>query len=94
MSKPFLFVIARGDSKRFDLAMRHFGDEPAVEIVYDRRAGDRRTRCTAWVSEEERRWGARRGLDISEDLSVTGWAYIRRQDAADEPRGGAERHRG
>jgi len=49
MSKPFLFVIARGDSKRYELAMKHSGDESAVEIVYDRRASDRRTRRAAQV---------------------------------------------
>jgi len=89
MSKPFLFVIARGDSKRYELAMKHSGDESAVEIVYDRRASDRRTRRTAQVLEDERRRRTRRGLDISQDLSLTGWAYIRRQDAADEPQPGA-----
>ena len=77
MSKPFLFVIARGDSKRFELAMKHSGDESAVEIVYDRRASDRRTRRAAQVLDERRR-RKRRGLDISQDLSLTGWAYIRR----------------
>ena len=89
MSKLFLFVIARRDSKRFALAMKHFGDEPAVEIVYDRRASDRRTRRTAQVLEAERRRRTRRGLDISQDLSLTGWAYIRRKDLADEPQPGA-----
>ncbi len=84
MSKPFLFVIARGDSKRYELAMKHFGDEPAVEIVYDRR-----TRRTAQVLEDERRPRKRRGLDISQDLSSTGWAYIRREPSAYEPQPGA-----
>ncbi len=60
--------------------MKHSGDESALEIVYDRRASDRRTRRTAQVLDEERRWGARRGLDISQDLSLAGWAYIRRED--------------
>jgi len=89
MSKPFLFVIARGDSKRFELATKHFGDEPEVEIVYDRRASDRRTRRTAQVLEDERRRRTRRGLDISQDLSLTGWAYIRRKESAYEPQPGA-----
>ena len=88
MSKPFLFVIARGDSKRYELAMKHSGDESAVEIVYDRRASDRRTRRAAQVLDERRR-RKRRGLDISQDLFLTGWAYIRRKDSADEPQPGA-----
>ncbi len=89
MSKPFLFVIALGDSKRYELAMKHFGDEPEVEIVYDRRASDRRTRRAGQVLEEERRRRKRRGLDISQDLSLTGWAYIRRKDLLYEPQPGA-----
>ncbi len=36
-----------------------------------------------------RRRRKRRGLDISQDLSLTGWAYIRRKDSADEPQPGA-----
>ncbi len=66
MSKPFLFVIARGDSTRYELAMKHFGDKPEVEIVYDRRASDRRTRRAAQVLEDERRRRKRRGLDTSQ----------------------------
>ncbi len=92
MSKPFLFVIARGDSKRFEFAMKRFGKEPAVEILYDRRASDRRARRAAQVLEDERRQCTRRGLDISQDLSLTGWAYIRRQDASHELQSGAEGH--
>jgi hypothetical protein len=69
--------------------MKHSGDESAVEIVYDRRASDRRTRRATQVLEADRRRRKRRGLDISQDLSLTGWAYIRRKDLPYEPQPGA-----
>ena len=82
MSKPFLFVIARGHTKRYDLATRHFGDEQEVEIVYDRRVCERRASQPTGAAEAERRRRDRRGYDISQDLSLSGWAYIRRADPA------------
>jgi hypothetical protein len=78
MSRPFLFVIARGHTKRYDLANRHFGDEQEVEIVYDRRVGERRASRASEDAEAERRLKDRRGYDIS----LSGWAYIRRAGSA------------
>jgi hypothetical protein len=62
--------------------MKHFGDEPEVEIVYDRRARDRRARAASQVIGTERHPRDRRGYDISQDLSLSGWAYIRRTEPA------------
>ena len=78
MSKFFLFVIARGDTKRYELASQHFGEEPEVEIVFDRRVCARRAKRAAHIIGDERRQNDRRWYDISQDLSLSGWAYIRR----------------
>src|SRR5712691_4054838 len=78
MSKFFLFVIAQGDTKRYELASQHFGEEPEVEIVFDRRVCARRAKRAAHIVGGERRQNERRWYDISQDLSLSGWAYIRR----------------
>jgi len=83
MSKFFLFVIARGDTKRYELASQHFGEEPEVEIVFDRRVCARRAKRAAHIVGDERRQNERRWYDISQDLSLSGWAYIRRVIGAD-----------
>jgi hypothetical protein len=88
IDKPFLFVIARGHIRRFEQATHHFGVEREVEIVYDRRLGDRRADRPGQPAEGERRLRERRVYDISQDLSLSGWAYIRRANPPDRPGSG------
>ena len=79
MSAPFLFVIARREVERFDFVRRHFAAEPEVEVVFDRRVGQRRG-LDARAPSEERRNLDRRRRDVSPDLNSLGWAYVRRAE--------------
>jgi len=95
MGPPFLFVIARHDRERLDFVRRHFGREPEVEVVLDRRGRERRGRRAP--EPIERRHQDRRQHDVSGDLQAIGWAYVRRADplranlatAVGSPEGGA-----
>ncbi|HET7875761.1 MAG TPA: hypothetical protein VFN71_09560 [Methylomirabilota bacterium] len=82
LNRPFLFVIARGNTRRFEQATHHFGEEAEVEIVYDRRLRERRAERLSAPADEERRHRERRAYDISQDLFLSGWAYIRRAEPA------------
>ena len=80
MSSPFLFVIAEHDPERVDFVRDHFGGEPEVEVVLDRRGRQRRGRRAPVAFE--RRHQDRRQYDVSGDLRAVGWAYVRRADLA------------
>jgi len=72
-----LFIVAAGRDDLADLLRRQFADVPdSVEVVADRRMGDRR-RHDLPVSSD-RRLGSRRRLDVEADLSSIGWALVRR----------------
>lgn len=79
MSKPYLLVVGRDETKRYELANGLLGVRPEVEVVYDRRVCERRAERARHVVPERRR-GERRSLDISPDLSAKGWAHVRRRD--------------
>jgi hypothetical protein len=73
-----LFIVAAGRDDLADLLRRQFADVPdSVEIVADRRTGDRRRRDLPVSSD--RRVGSRRRHDVHADLSSIGWALVRRR---------------
>ena len=72
-----LFVVAAGRGDLADLLRRQFADvADSVEIVPDRRVGDRRHQDMPVPSD--RRLGRRRRYDVEADLQSIGWALIRR----------------
>jgi len=73
---PFLFIVSPGETERYEFVKRHFADESDVEVLYDRRMGERR-RSPRRVADE-RRQSERRRDDLSRDLRAIGWAYVRR----------------
>jgi len=76
--KRLLFVVASGRGDLVDLLQRQFADvADAVEIVPDRRTGERRTHAVR--VGVDRRVGERRTRDVDEDLRSMGWALIRRR---------------
>lgn len=80
MEKSLLFVIGRGNGPRYEMARQLFAARSDAEILYDRRMGDRRGTHAAGPGVEERRRSERRTWDITPDLSVKGWAYVRHSD--------------
>jgi hypothetical protein len=75
--RQILFIVAAGRQDLMEHLRRQFADVPAaVEIVTDRRAGERRLR-DAPVGVN-RRATDRRANDIESDLLTIGWAMVRR----------------
>jgi hypothetical protein len=71
-----LFVVSRAEPKRYEYLRTAFAGEEAVEIVFDRRVGQRRQHPIPY--EEDRRRGERRARDLSHELDRLGYTLIRR----------------
>lgn len=71
-----VFVVSRTQPERYAFLKRAFEGEEAVEIVLDRRHGERR-RQPATCAQERRRRDRRARLGTGE-LDRLGWTLIRR----------------
>jgi hypothetical protein len=71
-----VFVVSRQQPDRYDFLKRAFSDEETVEIVLDRRCGQRRRQSVA--SDTERRRSDRRTMDRNGEIDRLGWTLIRR----------------
>lgn len=72
---PILFVVARDRPDLLDHLRRHFEDEPAVEVIVDRR------RRTGAAGPPNGSGPDRRRLSVARDLQTLGWALVRRLPA-------------
>jgi hypothetical protein len=70
-----LFIVARERQDLYEHLRRAFADAPAVEVIFDRRVGERRQHRVP--QENERRQRDRRTRDISNDVQSLGWALVR-----------------
>jgi hypothetical protein len=70
-----VLVVARDRQKLYEYARRAFADNPTVEVVLDRRRGERRTADRPGTPE--RRRGDRRLTAIDDHLRALGWAVVR-----------------
>ena len=76
--RGILFVVAAGRADLVDLLQQRFADVPGtVQIVRDRRVGDRRQHALS--VGVDRRKSERRTRDVQDDLNGIGWAVIRRR---------------
>ena len=73
---PFLFIVSPNDTAHYEFVKRYFADECDVEVVCDRRRGERRRNRRSQAHEQRQR--DRRRNDVSRDLRAIGWAYVRR----------------
>ena len=71
-----LFVVSRAEPKRYEYLRTAFAGEEAMEIVFDRRVGQRRRSPMPY--EGDRRRGDRRARDLSHELDRLGYALVRR----------------
>ncbi len=70
------FIVATADQALYEYLTREFAGRPDVEVILDRRRGDRRRERLARTPE--RRTGDRRSRSrIDDDLAVLGFAVIR-----------------
>jgi hypothetical protein len=71
-----IFVVARDREKLFDYAKRAFSGNSSVEVVLDRRRGERRG--SDKTGSPDRRRGDRRLMnEIDNHLRALGWAVVR-----------------
>jgi ribosomal protein S18 acetylase RimI-like enzyme len=74
LAGPRLYVVARDQSVLFAQIRRDLGKIPEVEVVQDRRQGERRRRPV--FTAPERRVGDRRLVSVDEDLARYGRAVV------------------
>ena len=74
----FLYIVAREEPAHYEqlyVWLRRDMADATVELTFDRRHDERRTR--AWTVEAERRQGDRRRHHVEEELARVGWARVR-----------------
>jgi hypothetical protein len=69
-----LFIVARPDGALHGYLSRHFAGRPDVDVISDRRYGERRRATKSMVIE--RRRAARRRNSTSADLAALGVAIV------------------
>jgi hypothetical protein len=70
-----LFIVARHDRDLYEYLKIRFDGRPDVDVIYDRRVGERR--CRRESPDCERRAGDRRSrTSIDEDLELLGFAVL------------------
>jgi hypothetical protein len=74
-----LFIVARQQPHLYSYLLREFSEEPDVQVIMDRRFGERRRRGDRrTVPRGDRRQGDRRGkLEIDAQLAAIGYAFVR-----------------
>jgi hypothetical protein len=71
-----IFIVAQDRPDLYRYLSQTFGDAENVQVIWDRRNGDRR-RLTAARKTGERRGGDRRGrASVEHDLRTVGYAFI------------------
>ena len=72
----FLFVVSRDDTKTYSYLKHAMASEGVIDVVLDRRNGDRRH--AGRTTLPDRRHQCRRQRDVTGDLRVYGWALVHR----------------
>jgi hypothetical protein len=76
-AKQQLVIVARDRAKLYEYTKRAFAGNPSVEVVLDRRRGERRSSGDRANLPERRRGDRRLVLDIDNHLKALGWAVMR-----------------
>jgi len=78
----FLFIVARQLPRVYDHLCQQFAGEPNVEVIMDRRKGERREPEPAVPppGPDRREGERRRNTDADEQLRVMGYAFVRITD--------------
>jgi hypothetical protein len=82
-----LLIVSRHNSTLYSYACSEFeGLGQDIDVVLDRRRGERRRRPEPGGADSERRRADRRAYAIDEDLRGIGWALVRRDLPPGPPR--------
>jgi hypothetical protein len=71
----FLFIVSRGNAKLASYLQHHFTGDATVQVVVDRRHGERRQQ-TADVATERRRADRRSRPHVDKELRLTSFAIV------------------
>jgi hypothetical protein len=75
-----MFIIAPGQRALYDSLRRTFANDPTVEVVMDRRTGQRRERASGASAErraaDRRAADRRRNATVQKKLSARGFAVV------------------
>jgi hypothetical protein len=71
-----VFVVRRERTKLHESLQHALGAEPKVDIVFDRRVGDRRRQDATHIIER-RRWDRRSRFFADAEVAVRGWTIVR-----------------
>jgi len=77
----FLFIVSRGNTKLATYLQGHFAGDTTVQVVVDRRHGERRQQATA-VASERRRADRRSRPHVDKELRLTSFAIVTLPDPA------------
>jgi hypothetical protein len=72
----FLLIAARADPLIYVTLQVAFANYPDVEVILDRRHGERRRDSRVLFGGRERRFGDRRSVDVNPLLQRTGWVLV------------------
>ncbi len=72
-----LIIVAHAHQAQYTY-LKHAFEKEAMDVIFDRRAGERRQLVAMDRARSERRGRDRRQRDITMDLQRFGWAIVRR----------------
>ena len=75
-----LIIVSRADQAQHAY-LKHAFEKEAMDVIVDRRAGERRQLAAVGRGRSERRRRDRRRRDVGEDLRRFSWAVVRRWEA-------------
>jgi len=70
-----LFIVARDRADLYRYLSQTFADAENVEVIWDRREGERRRNADGTVPER-RRQDRRHRLSVEEDIRAVGYAFL------------------
>jgi len=73
--RQILFIVSRDEPKLLAYARQAFSGAETVQVIQDRRFGERRQAVKTGVVE--RRHGERRSPQNTRDLQILGWTFAR-----------------
>lgn len=76
MNGVLLFVVARDRLERYEDLRQRFSSGNDVEVILDRREGERRARERGFRDVERRRHERRRRFHVDKELKLLGWSMI------------------
>jgi hypothetical protein len=71
-----IFIVARDRPDLYRYLSQTFADAENVQVIWDRRAGERRAASTGARRPERRRAERRRRASVEQELRTVGYAFI------------------